>query len=155
LVYKLGKKIIYDPEILVYHHRRQILKDHLKQIGRYGLHRGFFVKILPKTSKRPGYFLPLLFTAGVLLGPILYLLFFLLKLSLLAKISGVIYLSAMGVYFWGLLLTGFWVFLKSRHILAAVLVMPTIFISHLFYGIMFFRGLTKKVVKSKFSREEI
>ena len=155
LVYRLGKKIIYDPKILVYHHRRKIFKDHLKQIGRYGLHRGFFVKILPKTSKRIGYFLPLFFSAGVFLGPACYLLFSLLKLSLLAKAAGIIYLSVMGLYFLGLLLTGFWVLWESKNILAAILVMPTIFVSHLFYGIMFFKGLTRKVVKSKFSREEI
>ncbi len=155
LVYRLGKKIIYDPKILVYHHRRKIFKDHLKQIGRYGLHRGFFVKILPKTSKRIGYFLPLFFSAGVFLGPACYLLFSLLKLSLLAKAAGIIYLSVMGLYFLGLLLTGFWVLWESKNILVAILVMPTIFVSHLFYGIMFFKGLTRKVVKSKFSREKI
>ena len=155
LVYRLEKKIIYDPKILVYHHRRKIFKDHLKQIGRYGLHRGFFVKILPKTSKRIGYFLPLLFSAGVFLGPACYLLFSLLKLSLPAKATGIIYLSVMGLYLLSLLLTGFWVLLESKNILAAILVMPTIFVSHLFYGIMFFRGLTRKAVKSKFSREKI
>ena len=155
LVYKLKKKIVYDSQILVYHHRRKILIPHLKQIGRYGLHRGFFAKILPKTSKRIGYFLPLLFTAGVLLGPAIYLISFILKSFLLAKIISIIYLSVMGVYLLGLLLTGFWVFLKSKNLLAAILVMPTIFISHLFYGIMFFKGLIKKVVESKFSREKI
>jgi len=155
LVYKLDKKIIYDPKVFVYHHRRKIIIPHLKQIGRYGLHRGFFVKILPKTSKRIGYFLPLLFTAGVLLGPIAYLLFFILKFFLLAKIIAIIYLSVMGIYFLGLLASGFWVFSKSKNLLAATLVIPTIFISHLFYGIMFFKGLAKKVVKSKFDREKI
>ena len=155
LVYKLNKKIVYDPKILVYHHRRKIFIPHLKQIGRYGLHRGFFTKILPKTSRRIGYFLPLLFTAGVLLGPVIYLISFTLKLFLLAKIISIIYLSAMGAYSLGLLLTGFWVFSKSKNLLAAILVMPTIFISHFFYSIMFFKGLTKKVVKSKFTRKKI
>ena len=55
LVYKLKKKIIYDPKILVYHHRREIFIPHLKQIARFGLHRGFFSKILPKTSKKTLY----------------------------------------------------------------------------------------------------
>ena len=155
LVYKLGKKIIYDPKVLVYHHRRKIFIPHLKQVGRYGLHRGFFTKILPKTSKRIGYFLPLLFTAGVLLGPIAYLLFIILKFFLLARIIVIIYLSVTGIYFLGLLASGFWVFLKSKNLLAAILVMPTIFISHLFYGIMFFKGLTKKAVKSKFTRKAL
>ena len=155
LVYKLKKKIIYDPKVLVYHHRRKIFIPHLKQIGRYGLHRGFFAKILPKTSRKIGYFLPLLFTAGVLLGPAIYLISFILKSFLLAEIIAIVYLSVVGIYSLGLLLTGFWVFLKSKDLLIAILVIPTIFISHLFYGIMFFKGLIKKIVKSKFGREKI
>ena len=155
LVYKLNKKIIYDPKILVYHHRRKILKDHLKQIGRYGLHRGYFSKILPKTSKRIGYFMPPLFAAGVILGPILYLISILLGYSILTQIITLIYLSAMGVYLLGLLLNGFWVFLKSKNILAAILVIPTIFISHVFYGLMFAVGLSRGKIQSKFSREAI
>ena len=31
LTKKLGKKIIYDPEVLVYHHRRSLFVPHLKQ----------------------------------------------------------------------------------------------------------------------------
>ncbi|MBI4999602.1 glycosyltransferase, partial [Candidatus Gottesmanbacteria bacterium] len=58
LVYKLGKKIIYDPKILVYHHRRPIFKAHLEQISRYAIHRGHFARILPQTSLRLGYLMP-------------------------------------------------------------------------------------------------
>jgi glycosyltransferase involved in cell wall biosynthesis len=155
LVYKLKKKIIYDPEVLVYHHRRNIFIPHLKQIGRYGLHRGHFVKILPKTSKRLGYFIPLLFTLGVLLTPPFYLFLKLLGLVALAKVVVSAYLGVLGIYGILLLLTAIWVFWQSRSILIAFLVMPTIFISHLFYGIMFLRGLSKRVVRSKFDRERI
>jgi len=146
LVYKLKKKIIYDPKILVYHHRRDILIPHLKQIGRYGLHRGFFVKILPKTSKRVGYFLPPLFTLGVLFGPLTYLFF---------KPLFNLYLLALLAYFFLLIVTAFWVLAKSKNLLMALLVMPTIFISHMFYGLMFLKGITKRVVKSKYSRQAL
>ncbi|MFH0942898.1 MAG: glycosyltransferase [Candidatus Beckwithbacteria bacterium] len=61
LVFKLKKQILYQPNILVYHHRRPILKDHLQQISRYGFQRGRFVKLFPKTSLKLIYFLPLLF----------------------------------------------------------------------------------------------
>ena len=60
LVFKLKKQILYHPSILVYHHRREIFKAHLQQISRYGLQRGRFVKLFPKTSLLPIYFLPLL-----------------------------------------------------------------------------------------------
>lgn len=144
LVYKLGKKIIYDPEILVYHHRRDIFKHHLKQIGRYGLHRGFFVKILPKTSRRIGYFIPLLFTLGTLLGPLFYFIF---------KPLFYLYLLMLATYFVLLLTTSAWVFTKSRSLRVALLLIPTIFVSHLFYGLRFFQGLLKKGEISKYKKE--
>ena len=50
LIKKLKKKIIYDPKVLVYHHRRSGLVRHLKQISQYGLHRGFFAKKYPVNS---------------------------------------------------------------------------------------------------------
>jgi glycosyltransferase involved in cell wall biosynthesis len=60
LVYKLKKQILYHPEIIVFHHRRPIFLPHLQQISRYGFQRGYFTKILPKTSLKLSYFLPLL-----------------------------------------------------------------------------------------------
>ena len=141
LVYKLKKRIIYDPKVLVYHHRRDIFKSHLKQIGRYGLHRGFFVKLLPKTSKRIGYFIPLVFTLGVLLGPLFYFIF---------KPLFYLYLFTLGIYLALLLGTSFWVLTKSSNLLVALLVIPTVFVSHLYYGLMFLKGLSRKVVKSRY-----
>jgi len=155
LVYKLGKKIIYDPKILVYHHRRKIFIPHLKQIGRYGLHRGYFVKILPKTSRRLGYFIPSSFTLGVLLAPLLFLVLRILGLVFWAKVIISTYFLVLGIYGFLLLLTAAWVFWKSKNILAAFLVIPTIFISHIFYGIMFLKGLCKREVRSKFNRRSI
>jgi len=153
LVYKLKKKIIYDPKILVYHHRRKILRSHLKQIGRYGIHRGYFVKVLPKTSRKIGYFLPSLFTLGVFSGPVVYLLLRVLGLSLLADLAIWFYSFSLAVYFIWATGTAFWVWIKSRSLLTALLFLPTVFISHLFYGLMFLKGLAKKAVKSKYSRE--
>ena len=50
LIQKTGKKILYIPELVVWHHRREGLIPHLKQVGAYGLHRGFFAKEYPETS---------------------------------------------------------------------------------------------------------
>ena len=66
-----GKRLIYDPNTLVYHHRRTLFKDHLMQIKNYALHRGFFVKKYPQTSLRINYFIPSLFAIGLFLGPII------------------------------------------------------------------------------------
>lgn len=61
LTHQLGKKILYHPDILVYHHRRPIWLPHLQQISRYGFQRGRFVRLFPQTSRRLSYFLPLFF----------------------------------------------------------------------------------------------
>jgi glycosyltransferase involved in cell wall biosynthesis len=66
LIKKTGRKILYVPDLVVWHHRRAGLFGHLKQIGAYGLHRGFFVKAYPETSRKLAYFAPsalVLFTA--------------------------------------------------------------------------------------------
>ena len=55
---KLKKKIVYDPEVLVYHHRRRLFIPHLRQVENYALHRGYFVKKFPETSFKLSYFLP-------------------------------------------------------------------------------------------------
>jgi len=64
----LHKKILYDPEVLIYHHRRKSFKSHLQQISNYALHRGYFVKKFPETSLRLPYFIPSIFTFCILLG---------------------------------------------------------------------------------------
>lgn len=59
-----GKKIYYHPDIVVYHHRRHFPFEYMRQVGNVGLHRGYFVKEYPKTSLRPTYFGPALFSLG-------------------------------------------------------------------------------------------
>lgn len=60
-----GYAIVYDPTVLVYHHRRPIFGSHLRQVGNVGRHRGHFVRAFPGTSARPTYFLP---AVALLLG---------------------------------------------------------------------------------------
>src|SRR5215218_841288 len=53
-----GFTIVYDPAVLVYHHRRPIFAAHLRQVGNVGRHRGYFVRKFPGTSARVTYILP-------------------------------------------------------------------------------------------------
>jgi len=57
--------IIYDPNVVVNHHRRSFPFQHLKQISNVGLHRGYFFKKFPKTSRTLFYLLPTLMTLGL------------------------------------------------------------------------------------------
>ena len=54
-------RIVYDPWVIVYHHRRPLFLPHLRQLGRYGFHRGYFCKRYPSNSRRLSYFVPSLF----------------------------------------------------------------------------------------------
>ncbi|MBQ9432319.1 MAG: glycosyltransferase [Kiritimatiellae bacterium] len=62
------KRIVYDPWAQVYHHRRPLFGAHLRQVGRYALHRGHFAKRFPATSFRFSYMVPTFFVLGNLVG---------------------------------------------------------------------------------------
>ena len=50
IIKNTDKVIFYIPELRVWHHRRENLTRHLRQVGNYGLHRGHFAKIYPQTN---------------------------------------------------------------------------------------------------------
>ncbi len=138
LVYKLNKKIIYDPEVLVYHHRKPLFIPHLRQISGYALHRGHFARILPETSFRPGYLVPTFF--------VLFLIFGLLASILFIQLQPV-YLSVIILYTG--LLTGsmVYVILKTRSISVSVYTGCGILLTHIIYGLLFPVGFMKKSLK--------
>jgi len=128
---KLNKKIICDPEVLVYHHRRNLFRPHLKQVWSYAVHRGYFVKILPQTSLRVSFFIPSLFCLGLLFG---------IVVSFLNPILRIIFLSIITVY----LLLALASSLQSKDIRMAPLVFLGIISTHIIYGIGFIKGLFTK-----------
>lgn len=130
LTQKLGKRIVYDPHVLVYHHRRPLLIPYLKQIGRYGLHRGHFARVLPKTSARPSYFAPSLFTLGLLLGAFVPWTF-----------AQRAYLLSLAVYSILVIGEAIRAFSKERDWRLVPLVAAGIVATHLWYGLRFLQGL--------------
>lgn len=56
-----GHRIVYDPWVVVCHHRRPLFGPHLRQLGRYAFHRGYFVRRYPSNSAHFSYFVPSLF----------------------------------------------------------------------------------------------
>ncbi len=82
---KIGKKLIEASDVVVYHHRRPLLMPHLKQISRFGLHRGFFVKKFPENSFKPTYFVPSLLVLSLFAGAVVSFIYpFFLDILLLA-----------------------------------------------------------------------
>lgn len=138
LVKRLGKKIIYDPKILVYHHRRPLFLPHLKQIGSYGLHRGHFARIFPETSARLGYLAPVFFTLGLIIG------FF---LAIVSPFFLFIYLSAIFLYLTLLIKEAIFVYTKEKNIKVSLLVILGIFLTHIWYGLRFIQGYFSKSLK--------
>lgn len=129
LVYKLNKKILYHPKIIVYHHRRNVIVPHLQQITRYALHRGNFARIYPKTSFRLGYLLPSFFSLYLLT-----LIFF----------HPSYYLFPLFLYIFLLLITFTTYLLNFSSIQLSFLATITIPATHLYYGILFIIGFFSK-----------
>jgi GT2 family glycosyltransferase len=63
-----GKRIVYEPAAVVYHHRRPLFWGHFRQVWSYAVHRGFFAKRYPVTSLRPAYFVPSTFVVASVLA---------------------------------------------------------------------------------------
>ena len=53
-----GNRIVYDPWVIVYHHRRALFAPHIRQLGRYAFHRGYFCRKFPSNSFHLSYFIP-------------------------------------------------------------------------------------------------
>jgi len=138
-ILKLGKKILYDPEVFVWHHRRANIKEHLKQVFNYSQHRGFFAKKYPKTSLKALYFFPSLFLLFLILMP------FFIKYQ-----SGLyVYVFVLSIYILLLIIAGITEGLRYKSILIGLLVIPLIFLTHITYGIGFLLGLLKPKLISK------
>ncbi len=67
-----GFRIVYDPWVVVNHHRRPLFAAHLRQLGRYAFHRGYFVKRFPSNSLRFSYFIPSLFVLYLFISPLFW-----------------------------------------------------------------------------------
>ncbi len=128
IVREAKRRIVYDPWTVVHHHRRRLFLPHLRQLGRYGFHRGYFVKRFPATSCRLSYFIPSLWVLGVAFG---------------APVAAwgpaplrAAYLAVLGVY---AVLTGLTSFSFNPLMWAAT--WCGVALSHAWYGVQFLRGL--------------
>ncbi|MDD5255291.1 MAG: glycosyltransferase [Candidatus Omnitrophica bacterium] len=127
----LHKKIVYDPRVLVYHHRRPLFKGHLKQIANYALHRGYFVKKYPATSLKPAYFTPSIFLVLLTAGA-LWVFFF--------DQFNILYASMLLVYLLATLAGACAVSRAEKGLIP--LVWQGIILTHLTYGFFFIKGLS-------------
>jgi cellulose synthase/poly-beta-1,6-N-acetylglucosamine synthase-like glycosyltransferase len=132
IVYRQGKKLVYAPDLIVYHHRRPLFRPHLKQVWTYARHRGMFARIFPKTSRRITYFVPSVIVTGLVAG---LLLSFIPIVRLFVTIVCGIYLAAA-------VLAG----LATKNPKLFLVLPLGIFLTHLTYGMGFLSGLVSETV---------
>lgn len=132
VVHKLKKKIIYNPLVLVHHHRRPLFKKHLIQVAGYARHRGYFLKRYPKTSFRIGYFVPSAILGAIvislLLGILLDYKFFYLTLTYLVAVI---------------------IFSIQRNVKLTFLVFAGTILAHLTYGLNLIIGFLSSKLKEE------
>lgn len=132
LLTKKNARILYDPDLIVYHHRREGLVKHVRQISGYGLHRGFFAKKYPKTSLNWKYFLPSLFVFFIVFGAIFSYFF---------RTFIFFYAFGWSVYFVAMLNAFYDIYTHEKNILVTLAASYYIFLTHIFYGLRFLQGL--------------
>ena len=130
VVLRQKKRIVYDPWAIVYHHRRPLFLPHLRQIGRYALHRGHFAKRFPDTSLRLSYLIPTLFVLGVIIGAPLAFLHPWLRFA---------YLGALAFYALLTLISSF-----SLSLPMWIVTWLGVMVTHVVYGIRFLLGLLSR-----------
>ncbi|MBU0957468.1 MAG: glycosyltransferase [Nanoarchaeota archaeon] len=134
-----GYTILYDPDLIVYHHRRPLFKEHLKQVWSYSVHRGYFAKKFPTNSRKIKYFLPSLL---IFIGAILLLFSFFFTFLFHFLITLILIFSLITV-------------LDSKDLKNIRVIILTIigsFLTIIIYGIGILRGLLKKDLRSKYRK---
>lgn len=136
-ILEAGVRIYYNPWVVVYHHRRPLFGPHLRQLGRYAFHRGYFVKRYPSNSLHLAYFVPSLFVLylAVLAACVWFL-------PAWARVAGVV---PLGFYLALVALTTF-----SVNPLVWALTLAGVVATHVVYGVRFLCGLLAKKAPCEF-----
>jgi len=132
---KYGVKMIEASDVVVYHHRRPLYHGHLRQVWRFGLHRGFFAKKFPENSVKLTYFFPSLLESSLVVGILLSLIFPFFAYVLLFGV--IVYLVS------GLIAAR----LQVRNAKLLLSVWLGIIVTHIIYGSFFLSGLIKRDLK--------
>lgn len=141
LLTKKNIQVLYDPALIVYHHRREGLLKHILQISAYGLHRGYFAKKFPQSSLKWKFFMPSLLVLFIVVGALA---------SFFSKTFFLLYLFGWGVYLVALLNSFYDIYKYEKSFLITLVASYYIFLTHLFYGIRFLQGfLLVRNLKSK------
>jgi len=138
-IIKRNGKILYSPKLIVWHHRRANFRKHLRQIGNYALHRGFFARKFPENSRKLKYFIPSIWTIFSCCS-----LFFLRRMKTIPILLHTIYGLNLGLAINDIRKKSGW----KLALLSPLYIIPT----HYWYGFKFLQGFFKKNLKSRLGR---
>ena len=124
-----GRRIVYDPWVVVHHHRRALFAPHLRQLGRYAFHRGYFVRRFPSNSAHASYFVPTLFVLAHPVAAALALSPAPLALRVAAAAPLALYAALVAVT------------TASLNPVTWLLTAAGVYATHVVYGIRFLQGL--------------
>lgn len=130
---KTRKKIIYVPNAVVWHHRREGLIKHLEQVGGYGIHRGYFARVYPGNSRKFTYFMPSIFVIFLLVSLYGEMHYISKNIKLILDLGWALYAIA--------ILKSFKDIASHESLRVAIASIPYIFITHIWYGMKFIQGL--------------
>jgi len=129
---KLGKKLVEASDVVVYHHRKPLFKEHLKQVSRFGLHRGIFARRFRGNSFKLTYFVPSLLILSLFAG---------VFASLINSFFLDIFVLALVMY---LILGLIAALLEAKEMKLLLPVWLGIMATHVVYGVSFLMGLMKR-----------
>jgi cellulose synthase/poly-beta-1,6-N-acetylglucosamine synthase-like glycosyltransferase len=129
---KSGKKMLESPDVVVHHHRRPLFTRHIKQVSRFGMHRGFFAKRFPETSLRFNYFIPSIFVVFMVIGS---------AFSFFDKTFFQYFIYIFGIYILMVFIASVFAYADGKNLRLLPLVFTGTIVTHFIYGIYFIAGL--------------
>jgi|APTNR8051073442_1049403.scaffolds.fasta_scaffold00016_85 cellulose synthase/poly-beta-1,6-N-acetylglucosamine synthase-like glycosyltransferase len=130
-----GVSMMSEPDLIIHHHPRRTLKQHLRQTYFWGLWRGFMMKH-HRQSLQVVFFLPLMFIVALLGG----------------LLAAVVEPGLRGWYLLFLAVTGLyhaWIALRTRSWSLAIPVAGVTLLSLLVYGYGTMRGLASRMAPTR------
>ncbi len=140
------KRIVYDPWVVVYHHRRALFGPHLRQLGRYAFHRGYFCRKFPSNSLHLSYFIPSLFVLYCVSWVALFVVPLPDTMPVWLYLAWHTYMAVPMLVYVGLVL----VTTISPNLVKWLITAAGVVATHFTYGVQFVRGLVAKKAPCEF-----
>jgi len=134
-----GFNIIYNPRLIVYHHRRENISKHFSQIFKYGLFRGFLFRKGKSNSRKLVFIIPstfVFFVVTTIIAPLLP-----------ESVNNVFIL--LWLFYLGAMTYALYEISRYNKIYVSFLAVILVPFTHLSYGVGFLIGLLSSNIQAK------